>query len=97
VSSTVRRVGVQRLDAPSRETRGAREKGSRWIRVAGEPSDLYVGSCIGVSWVEARDLGNRSCEVARHDILTRSGPPIIWDTCQQIPKSQSSRHRSFRR
>jgi hypothetical protein len=49
VSSEVRGVGVQAFGAPSRETRGARKKGSRWIWVAGEPSDLHVGSCIRVS------------------------------------------------
>jgi hypothetical protein len=97
VNSEVRRVRVQAFGAPSCETRGVRKKGSRWFWVTGEPSDLHVGSCIGVLKVEACDLGNRSCEVVKRDILTRSEPPIIWDTCQQIPKSRSSRHRSFRR
>jgi hypothetical protein len=32
----------------SRDAR-SEEEGSRWIWVAGEPSDLHVGSCIGVS------------------------------------------------
>ena len=31
----------------SRDARNE-EEGSRWIWVAGEPSDLYVGSCIRV-------------------------------------------------
>jgi hypothetical protein len=48
VNLEVRRVRVQAFGTPSRETRGMRKKGSRWIWVSGEPSDLHVGSCIGV-------------------------------------------------
>jgi hypothetical protein len=49
MSSEVHRVRVQAFGAPSCETRGARKKGSHWFWVVGEPSDLHVGSCIGVS------------------------------------------------
>jgi hypothetical protein len=43
VNSEVRRVRVQTFGAPSRETRGARKKGSHWFWVTREPLDLHVG------------------------------------------------------
>jgi hypothetical protein len=48
-NSGVRRVTAQALGTPSREGARSEKKNSHWIWAIGEPSDLHVGSCIGVS------------------------------------------------
>jgi hypothetical protein len=59
------------------------------------PSDLHVTSCIGDSQVEAPSCCNETCDIAIHDIPTRSEPSISEDTCQEIPRSRRSENRGF--
>jgi hypothetical protein len=72
-NSGVRRVSAQVLGTPSHEDARSEKKNSRWIWITGEPSDLHVGSCIGVSREKTRGFGHGDRDIAISDIPTVGG------------------------
>jgi hypothetical protein len=81
-------VSVEEVRAQEGQSRRSESEG---------PSDLHVISCIGDSRVEAPCCCNKNCDITIHDILTRSKPSIVWDTCPEIPGSWGLEHRRFQR
>jgi hypothetical protein len=73
-----RELGSSQGESPSigyskSRRRESEKKNSRWIWIIGEPSDLHVGSCIGVSREKTRGFGHGDRDIAISDIPTVGG------------------------
>jgi hypothetical protein len=66
-------VSAQVLGTPSHEDARSEKKNSHWIWITGEPLDLHVGSCIGVSREKTRGFGHGDRDIAISDIPTVGG------------------------
>jgi hypothetical protein len=72
--------------------------GSRAVDLESQgPLDPHVTSHIGDSRGEVPSLCNKYCDIARSDIPIGSEPSIVWDACQEIPRSRGSENRGFAR
>jgi hypothetical protein len=66
-------VRAQVLGTQSHEDTRSEKKNSHWIWIRGEPSDLHVGSCIGVSREKTRGFGHEDRDIVISDISTVGG------------------------